>query len=389
MTIKTLEAPCPVAHEFPFDNQNLTDAQNLIKEAALDIHEFPMEVASISNDCHDKLKARYLPGREPTSQSYILAEHELQSQVRRISTQSLGFRAVYSAMPGIRETLESGVGSGTSSLSAEYSTPFGHTHTGDDARIMNLIAGRIDRITARTLGSFSIEERWALQDNFQEQTRRAATSTMSVLDYKYTHWRSLPAEVKQAPYHHDIEDTSLARLLGKLVHRSYSLETSFYNSVLSGAESGVVMLRHFREALTNAQCPRHLWVPLAYAHAAKLNVPAMMPFWDAKRLHKIGVQGQMEPVFTAESKDGNWQINFVNSRFQKIYDRKRPAGCQGSFALPPQDPLSQAKLEDWHTFMAEKSQGLDMDTNYRQGVTASQMVMIGAIAVADREGYLT
>lgn len=386
---ETLGASCPVDHENTRDLQNLTDVQAIVQEAAIDVHKYPLLVAEISLKCDQRLMARYLLGREARSSAYYLAEYELRGNVRRVPTQALGFRAVYSAMPGIRETLESGFGGGTDSLPAQYDAPLGHTHTGEEARLMRLISGKIGRLTARTFGSFKMEERLALQDDFENRTRSAALSTGRALDNKYGRsWQDLPEEVRRAPYESNIQDQLLLRLLGKLAHRSYSLETSFYNAALSGAESGMIMIKHFREALRGAGCPKSLWAPLAYANAAKLSLPSSMAFWDAKQFHEVDVREQSQPIFTIQKQNSDWQIDFASSKYRKIYERNRPAGCQGAFVLPGQSESDLAKLSDWHAFMEERSRGFCMDTDYRQGTSSAQMATLGAVAIADRENYL-
>jgi hypothetical protein len=293
-------------------------------------------------------------------------------------------------MSGIRETLESGFGSNTSSLEPEYDAPLGHVHTGDEARLMKLISGKVGRMAARTFGSFTVEQRLILQDDFNDRTRYAAAGTKRALEHAYGQsWRDdIPEEVRKAPYESGLEDRLLMRLLGKLVNRSYSLETSFYNASLSGAESGMIMIKHFREALQTAECPQSLWAPLAYANAAKLSLPSSMTFWDAKQLHEVDVKEQQQPIFTVHKQSGEWQVDFTNPKHQKIYRRNRPTGCQGAFVLPGQNESDRAKLSDWHEFIEQRSQGQRMDTDYCQGTSSAQMATLDAIAIANREDYL-
>jgi hypothetical protein len=386
---ETLGASCPVDHGDPTNAQNLTDAQIIIQEAAIEVHRYPWLIAEESVKCGRKLRARYLRNRDTDSPAYYLTQYELLGNVRRVPTQALGFRAVYSAMPGIQETLESGFGSTASPLKPEYNAPYGHVHTGHEARLMRLISGKIGRMTHRTFGSFTMEERLLLQDDFSDRSRYARLGAKLALDRAYGQmWEKLPKEVKQAPYESGLEDPVLMRLLGKLVNRSSCLETSFYNASVSGAESGMVMIKHFREALHTAGCPRSLWTPLAYANAAKLSLPSSMGFWDAKKLHEVDVSEQQQPIFIAGQQSGDWLIGFTDPKYQRIYERKRPAGCQGAFILPGQNESERAKLSDWHEFMEQKSQGLRMDTNYRQGTSSAQMATLSAVAIADREGYL-
>lgn len=389
MTTEILRASCPADSGAFADSQNLTDLQTIVNEAAIDIHNNPLLTADIAIQCSDKLAIRYLDSRDPTSPNHALTEFELLGNVRRAIPQALGFRAVYAAMPGITEVLEAGFPSETSPLPTKYDAPLGHTHTGEEARLMRLVAGRIGRITMRTLGSFTTQERTTLQDNFEKQTKYAADATLRVLDNKYgPTWRQIPEEIRRSPYESDINDRVLLRLLGKLASRSPSLEMSFQNAIISGAESGVIMLKHLREALDKAKCPRELWVPLAYANAARLNLPSSMSFWDAKQLNEVDIQDQAQPIFTVSHENDSWDITFTISKYEKIYNRNRPAGCQGAFILPPQDERSQTKLADWHKLMIQRSQGLKMDTDYRKGIDAAQMATISAIAMADREEYL-
>jgi hypothetical protein len=390
MSSERLNTSCPVDHGDFTDEQNLTDAQKIIQKAAIDVHKYPLLVAETSMECDRQLGVRYLRDRDMYSSAYHLTDYDIQGGVRRIATQALGFRAVYAAMPSIKETIESGFRSTDSRpLQTKYDAPFGHAHTGDEARLMRLVSGRLGRMTVRTFGSFKMEERLVLQNDFEERTRRAAASTVRALDYKYGQsWRELPKEIRQAPHESDLEDRHLVRLLGRLVHRSYSLETSFHNAAISGAESGTIMIKHFREALYRAECPKSLWVPLMYANATKLSLPASMTFWDAKQLHEVDVQEQSQSIFTAYKHDGNWQIDFTSQKYKRTYERNRPVGCQGAFVLPGQSEADHAKLLDWHEFMEERSQGLRMDTNYRQGTSSAQMATLSAVAIADREDYL-
>lgn len=389
MLSKTSEISCPVDHGKYTAIQPLTDAQIIIQEAAIDVHNNPLLATDASQRCEERLKIRYLNGRDTDSSSYYLATHELMGNVRRVTTQALGLRAVYSAMPSVKEMLESGFGTSAESLEPEYNASHGHVHTGDEARLMRLTAGGISRMTQRTFGSFSLEERWALQDDFEERTRIAATATIQALDYKYGEsWRDLPEKARRAPYENDVKDRLLTRLLGKLANRSHSLETSFYNASLSGAESGMIMIKHFREALRAAECPRPLWRALAFSNAAKISLPSSMTFWDAKQLHEVDIKEQLRPIFVAHKRNSRWRVGFADSKYQKIYERQRPVGCQGAFVLPAQNDTHRVKLSEWHDFMKERSQGHYMDTDYREGVSSSQMVTLGAIAIACREYYL-
>lgn len=386
---ESLDVSCPVDHGDFKDGQHLRDVQTIIQEAALDVNQWPLLTAEISMECSQRLATRYLNGRDVISPSYSLAEAEITGNVRRVTTQALGSRAVYAAMPGIREILEPGFGNNANLLPAEYNAPMGHVHNGEEAILMRLVSGKIGRMAARTLGNFKMEERLAMQDSFEDWTRRAALSTRYALDRRYGRsWRYLPKEIRQSPYESDLKDRVLMRLLGGLVHRSYSLETSFYNAAVSGAEAGTVTLKHFRQALHAAGCHRSLWAPLAYANAAKLSLPASMTFWDAKQLNEVDVREQSQSMYIAYRHNGAWQINFANSKYQKIYNHNRPEGCQGAFLLPPQNEDDQAKLSDWHAFMAEKSQNFRMDTDYRRGTSAAQMATLNTIAVADKEGYI-
>ena len=120
MLAQTLETTCPVEHGDFSDGQNLTAAQMIVQEAAIDVHKYPLLVAEASRSCRSKLTTKYLNNRDVYSDAYYLTEYEILGNVRRVATQALGIRAAYAAMPGIRETLESGFTSDTSLLAAEY-----------------------------------------------------------------------------------------------------------------------------------------------------------------------------------------------------------------------------------------------------------------------------